>query len=367
MTCHSVSMLEHTKGNGSYNIALPSPDLFRNSGIPIIQHIGDFLLRVRPEKHKRDMLKPVMNDSSYCASCHSQYMEENMNNWGWVKMQDEYTAWANSPYSGQHPFGFSDENIQRCQDCHMPMVPVDGLAADSNGDGASHRFLGSNTFLPSVSNDNQQLGLVSDFLRSNKVRVSIVEPNRIESIQTRSSLQADLREKSLRESTAFYYHGETTNLEVVVANIAVGHNFPGGTIDLNQVWLEVIVTDAVGQEIYTSGALDDDGVLSETAYVYGAIAVDRQGKEVWKHDLFNMTGEVFHRTIKSGDADVAKFDLFIPAWANSPLTISATLRYRKFNKRYSSWVMHGAKHSLPIVDMAFDRKTIPLKKRREVE
>jgi hypothetical protein len=62
-------------------------------------------------------------------------------------------------------------------------------------------------------------------------------------------------------------------------------------------------------------------------------------------------------------SSVKSYEFSVPSWAKSPLTVEAVLKYRKFNKRYSTWALDSAEIEIPVVDMARDSLTIPLKKR----
>ena len=71
--------------------------------------------------------------------------------------------------------------------------------------------------------------------------------------------------------------------------------------------------------------------------------------------------------IPAGESDIVPFSFIVPAWAKSPLTASAVLRYRKFNNRYARWALENEAVELPIVDMAEDNLEIPIRSRYEVE
>jgi len=141
----------------------------------------------------------------------------------------------------------------------------------------------------------------------------------------------------------------------------VGHSFPAGTTDLNQAWLNLTVTDIDNRVIYESGKLNDNLELDTSAHTYHTIPVDRQGKEVWRHDLFRMTGERYKNLIPAGGSDIVEYQFEVPSWAKQPLTVTAILKYRKFNQKYASWVFDIEKPILPIVDVARDTLTIPLR------
>ena len=70
--------------------------------------------------------------------------------------------------------------------------------------------------------------------------------------------------------------------------------------------------------------------------------------------------------IPAGGSDVVEYSFRVPSWAKGPLTVSAVLRYRKFNNRYAQWALQESKPPLPIVDLARDAITIPLRIKPEV-
>jgi hypothetical protein len=358
MSCHGIQSLSHEKGNGSY-VFKPSTDyLFAESDNALLSWLNERLIKIDPAKHREEMANPLMREPKMCASCHSQFMDVEMNDWAWIKMQDDFTAWLNSPFAQHHDTEFSAQEYTRCQDCHMPLVESQDPSANEQGLARSHRFVGANTFIPVMRNDEEQFDLTKRFLQSNKVRLAIDEPNREDAYHSEFHLDESLRNTT--DAPFFYYLGETAEIEIVVSNIGVGHNFPAGTIDINQVWLEAIVVDAKGKEVFSSGALDEKGIVDSEAYFYGSTPVDRNGNHVWKHDLFNMVGTSFKRVIPAGESDIVSYRFDIPVWVEPPLTLSARLRYRKLNNRYARWALKEQYFELPIVDMAWDSLQIPI-------
>lgn len=365
MGCHGIVSLPHLKGVASYEFKAAEAYLFSNSENAWLTRIQNLLIRVKPHQHKRDLGNPLLKDPKICASCHSQFMDKSMNDWGWVKMQDEYTAWAKGPFSKHNNSQFSNNEVARCQDCHMPLVTANDPSANSNGKVRSHHFYGANTLLPALRGDKTHLDATIRFLQSNKMRVSIDKPKRKNTLQSTHSIDEAIRQ--YEEAPHYYYLGEKAEIQVIISNTGVGHDFPGGSIDINQAWVEFLVMDAAGDTVFSSGLVSDDNYVDPGAYFYRSLPVDRKGQLVWQHDLFNMIGESFKRVIKAGESDIISYSFPIPAWTKSPITISASLKYRKLNERYAKWALKDKYITIPIVNMGWDSLNIPIKIRKEVE
>src|SRR5690554_4284616 len=363
MSCHGVYKLEHFKGVASYHFKPTTPYLFEGSEHPFLRAINRLSIKLDPSQHKRDLANDILAKPEFCASCHAQFMDKDMNGWGWVKTQDDYSAWLDSPYSGQNP-RFSAQQRVICHDCHMPLVPTQDPSANAQGKTKSHRFVAANSMLALLSEDSTQYDHMVRFMQSNKITVTIEEPHRDNATQTYFHLESGIRDQI--NLPWYVYLNEEVNLNLTVSNVGVGHNFPGGTIDLNEAWVELVVTDAQGQEIFSSGLMNEGAEVDPNAYFYRAIPVDRSGKHVWRHDLFNMIGESFRNVIPPGGSDTLINRFRLPSWAISPLTVSAAVKYRKFNKRYSDWALEDEKIRLPVIDMARHQLNIPVKHQPEV-
>lgn len=359
MACHGISQIVHLKGVASYRFTPQKDYLFADREGVFFDTLRHFLIKINPRQHRADMARDLLAKPEHCATCHAQFMDVELNNWGWVKMQDEYSAWLAGPFSGQSAQTFSHQTVMRCQDCHFPLVLGEDPSADAAGQLRSHRSPGANTAIPYITGDRQQLIETQAFLQANRMTVSIEKPVRRDAKQdqklVRGSLRADV------ETPAYYYLGETANLRITVANTLVGHDFPGGTIDINEAWLHFRVTDAQGFPVFESGALNENLDVDAEAHFYRALAIDRTGNHVWKHDLFNMIGERDRNVIPAGKSDIVEYAFVVPTWAKGPLSVTAVLRYRKFNAQYAKWALQDPNVELPIVDVARDAIQLPLR------
>ncbi|KZX53506.1 hypothetical protein A3709_10295 [Halioglobus sp. HI00S01] len=362
LVCHQTSAVVHTKGVGSYEMGPGSAYMFSRSDIPLARLLRHQLIRWSPSMHKEEMLPDHLETSEFCATCHVQFMDEDMNHWGWVKMQDEYGAWLDGPYSGKNTEEFGDRDVQRCQDCHMAIEPARDPSARGDGGVANHYFPGANTMLPHLFGDEEHFRRTVTFLREGRVAISIEPPNRTTARRTDRAIREEIRTNS--EQPAYFRVGEEVDIDVLLTNQSVGHNFPAGTLDINEVWVEFVVYDALGKKVYSSGEIIGDKhsplAVDPAAEFYRSRPVDRKGNLVWKHDLFNRVGEAEKRFIPAGRSDILSYTFSIPDWVVPPLTMTATLKYRKLNDRYARWALGDLYEPLPIVDMARDSFTLPV-------
>lgn len=361
-TCHQTSRAIHIKGVASYEFDPGQDYLFAQSDNRWLQRLRHFLIRINPKPHRLEMARPFLPTPELCATCHAQFMDKEINNWAWVKMQDDYSAWLKGPFSGQGEHTFANAQIMTCRDCHFPLVPGRDPSANRDGMLRSHRALGANTAVPAVVGDPVQLQATTDFLQSNRLNVAIEPPTRGDARQS-ALLVPDKAPRTDGETPSYFYLGETAKLRITVANTGVGHDFPGGTIDINEAWLMVRITDAENRTVFERGALGAEGHVDEDAHFYRTTALDRRGNEVWRHDLFNMVGERNRNVIPAGRSDIIEYTFQVPTWAKGPLTVVATLRYRKLNQRYAAWAFQKKDIVLPITDMARDQTQIALRDR----
>lgn len=365
MSCHGIERVENVQGVASYRMQASSPYLFEGGRQAWELWVHDLLIRLKPEAHKANLARPVLGSSELCATCHAQFMDQDFNGWGWVKMQDDYQSWLNGPYSGQYRQPFGHATPQRCQDCHFPLQPGNDPSANADGLVKSHFNLGANTAIPGLTHNQGQLQRTIEFLRADRLRISIDKPNRSDATESQRSMDTALKPST--EAPAYAYIGETLSIDVVVSNTQVGHAFPGGTTDINEAWLQFLVTDAQGMKIYESGYVDSANNVDANAHFYRTIPIDRAGHAVWRHDLFNMVGDSFKRVIPAGGSDVAHYTFTIPDDVKGFLHISARLQYRKLNNRYARWALQDDFLELPIVEMARVSVQIPLKIKPEVQ
>jgi|TARA_Y100000310_G_scaffold343327_1_gene450439 hypothetical protein len=347
MGCHGISKVVSLEGVGSYLYEPELHYLFGDSDGWLQTALHNYLMKINPRQHRKDMAREVLYDPTSCATCHEQYIDKELNDWGWIKLQSQYQAWIKGPFSNHSDKNYADDEVYRCQDCHFPLVKGDDPSGDSDGRIRSHRTPAANTAVPFLLNDKEQLDTVISFLQDNRISLTIQLAN----------------QQDVRRSRASMRPGDTLTLNVGVSSNRIGHYFPAGTVDINEPWIELVVTDADGNNIYSSGLIDENNQVDKSARFYFSSLVNRQGKRVWRHDLFNVVGESYVNLIHPGRADIQSYEFGVAEWAKGPLKAKARLRYRKLNHDYTSWALDSDAIQLPIVDMAVTEESIALSSR----
>ncbi|MGB0424151.1 MAG: cytochrome c3 family protein, partial [Flavobacteriales bacterium] len=186
--------------------------------------------------------------SETCAGCHTLStntadLDGNLTGGSFIE-QATYHEWLNSIYSED-----TDPEAQECQGCHMPRIN-DPVVISSNyaflqgrAPYGLHTMVGANTFMLEMFRDNvEELDLSAT-----------AEQFDTTLFYTAQMLQEQSLELELDEA---YYQDDTLALEVFVRNKA-GHKFPSG-YPSRRAFVEFILTDNEGNELFTSGKLQAD-------------------------------------------------------------------------------------------------------------
>jgi len=356
LACHAIDSIHGKAGNGNYNLSdnAPDPYLFRNAKSGPEQQLHDMLIKSKPTVHKRQMLKPFFRSSEYCLTCHKVSLDLPVNDYRWLRGQNEYDNWHDSGVARNAARTFYlPEQRKVCQDCHMPLEEaVRAEVSAKNGMVRSHRFLAVNTALPYVRGDQDTIQRTEEFLRKEKMIVDVFALRRIS-----GSGEPGEPIPALDKTQPGLAAGEEVEIEVVVRNKGVGHTFPGGTNDSNEGWIDFEVRDDQGQVLTRSGALGADGRVDPEAHMYKVLFVDRDSHAVLKRDPQNFHAVVYAHVIGPGSDDLVHYRLRVPAEAaGRKLTITASLKWRKFNPEFTDFVF--AREKLPQIP-SLAGKTVP--------
>ncbi|MFQ5888823.1 MAG: tetratricopeptide repeat protein [Gemmatimonadota bacterium] len=364
LACHAIDRIHDRTGNGTYNIAddRTDPYIFADAGTGTLRSfLHDAAIKARPAVHKRLMLRPFFRDPEFCSACHKVSLAVPVNNYRWLRGQDEFDNWDDSGISRNAARTFYLPPRRRvCQDCHMPAEPAPlGDVAAKSGLVRSHRFLAVNTALPFLRGDSEMIERIEEFLRDDKLRVDIFA---LTGGSRRDPVMALDRTRPLLRA------GRRVTVDVVVRNRGVGHTFPGGTNDSNEGWLEFSLWDQDGRVLAMSGYVGPDGHLDPLAHRYGAVLLDRHGELIDRRNAQDIRAAVFANVIRPGTADLAHYEFTVPPrLAGRRITLRARLLWRKFTRRYTEFAFHANREGfrgftavpdLPISEIAADEVTL---------
>jgi hypothetical protein len=268
----------------------------------------------------------------------------------------------------------------------MPLAastdPGSGDDLDYNrtpGDGKhrSHRFLAANQFMPlalKLPGAALQTQLTEKWLRGG---IDIPEI----AAKWRSGPAVPIA----IEAPGSVRPGDPVVIRAVVSNNKVGHDYPTGPLDIIQSWVELTVTDQAGNVVYQTGQRDSAHFIAPGSFMFKAEPVDQYGNLIDRHNLWEMVGVRYRRSLFPGFSDQAEYAFTCPgstvvvtrskAGQPSPLDrtapfrvpkgrvtelrVSARLMYRKADQFLLNFLF-GEKSGLtaPVTEMSSDQKTI---------
>jgi hypothetical protein len=360
LVCHGVRETD-LQGNANYVMTQPPTYLWQWHEEGTGKFFSDFLIRTYPDQHNM-LSKRMFKAPEYCAACHKQFIDQEVNRVGWVQLQNQYDNWKASHWYTE---GDPEKTIE-CRECHMPLIastdPSAGDATDYNrspddGMHRSHRFIAANSMVPAMlklDGWEKQVELTEKWLNGS-FRIPEIEDKWAGGPVVTLALEAP-------ESAQ---PGEQLLLKLVMTANKVGHDFPTGPLDIIQSWVEVHVTDQDGQEIFSSGERDDANFIEPGSFLFKAEPVDQYGNLIDRHNLWEMVGVRYRRALFPGYSDTVEYDVDIPAsqmaGGEGELTVDVRLMYRKVDQFLINFLLgEDSGLTAPVVEMARTSATIPV-------
>jgi hypothetical protein len=244
----------------------------------------------------------------------------------------------------------------------MPLVeshdPASGDALDYNrstGDTKhrSHRFLAANQFMPLVLDlpgAQEQVDLTEQWLRGD-----FPIPEIADKWQVGPAVPVEL----IMPQTAA--PGEQITIQAVITNNKPGHDFPTGPIDIIQSWVELEVKDQNGTMVFRSGARDDKHYIEPGSFVFKVEPVDQYDNLIDRHNLWELVGVRYRRSLFPGMQDQAEYTFRVPIRGVAELQVNAKLLYRKVNQNLLD-ILFGAESGVtaPISQLSENEGSIQI-------
>ena len=103
--------------------------------------------------------------------------------------------------------------------------------------------------------------------------------------------------------------GEAVAVRTVITSNKVGHDFPTGPLDIIQAWVELVVKDASGRVVYASGRRDERHFIEKGTFMFKAEPVDQYGNLIDRHNLWEMVGVRYRRSLFPGYSDTVEYQV----------------------------------------------------------
>lgn len=363
--CHSITHIGSTRGNADYTIENPKHYPFAFSENPLLQWVNSALIKAKPEMHKRTFLKPeVHQKSEFCSTCHKVNLPYALNHYkDFVRGQNHWDTFLLSGASGHgaRSFYYPPVAFSNCVDCHMTLIPSNDFGAKTTFDNSGerkihdHLFLGGNPALPSFRGDSEIVKKHEKYLQTNVSRIDIF------GIKPGGRIDAPLI-APLRPETPALKPGTKYLVEVVVRTTGMGHPLTQGTVDSNEIWVELLAKQG-DSVVGHSGGVDESGTVDPTAHFVNVYMLDRTGKRIDRRNAQDIFVPLYNKQIPPGAGQVVHFELVVPEGVKVPISLEAKLNYRKFDRKFMDYVFGKGQTKggpLPIVVMAKDAINLPV-------
>ncbi|MBI3863166.1 MAG: hypothetical protein HY290_14845 [Planctomycetia bacterium] len=376
--CHAITKVNSTKGNADYTIEEPQHYPFAFSDNAVLQYINNQLVKAKPTFHKKTFLKPdVHQNAKFCSTCHKVSLPLALNHYKeFLRGQDHYNSYLTSGVSGGgvRSFYYPEKAKTTCAECHMPTTASNDFGAkdfDNKKDGTrqihNHFFPSANTGLAHLLGFDDAVKAHQAFLEKN-IRVDIF------GLKEGGTIEGKLL-APLRPEVPALKPGATYLLETVIRTLKVGHHFTQGTVDSNEVWVDVTVTSG-GKVIGRSGGIDADREVDPWSHFINVYMLDKDGNRIDRRNPQDIFTPLYNHQIPPGAAQVAHYELALPERLSAPVTIDVKVQYRKFDKIYMDFVAKSYKpgqkefrglkpgqkyqNDLPVTTLAADSITFPV-------
>ena len=353
--CHAITNVNSTKGNADYTIEEPVHYPFAKSENTILKYINRQLVKAKPEFHNKTFLKPLHKTPEFCSTCHKVSIPFELNHYkDWLRGQNHYDNYHLSGVSGHgaRSFYYPPKAVENCNKCHMPLKDSLDFGADffAGSDKGlkihDHLFLGANTGIAHIRKKPDIVKAHKEFLKDS-VLVDIF------GIKEGGEVDGKLI-APIRPNIPSLVPGREYLLEVVVRTMQVGHLFSQGTVDSNEIWIDVALENG-GKTIGRSGALGEGREVDPWSHFLNVYMLDKNGNRIDRRNAQDIFTPLYDNQMPPGTGQVVHYRFKVPQDAKGELNVSVKLQYRKFDSKYMKYIYpEKPENDLPIVVISSD-------------
>jgi tetratricopeptide (TPR) repeat protein len=361
-TCHSMISADAT-GTGSYVMGIPAV-LVDEKGQPITRPVSDAEILAHLDRHSKAVMRPLYQKPEFCAACHKAAIPQELDDYKWLRAFSVYDEWQGASFSKQSPLPFYRKDaVSNCQTCHMPR---EAEGADDPGakDGklASHRWVGGNSLMPAYYNYPDQAEKLVNFLKHGPDGKGVLNVDifALEKESAAATSSDNVLVAPLGLTHFAIARGETLVADVVIQNKGIAHSLVPEQRDFYESWVDFTVKDASGKTLAESGFIKPDGDLDPSAHSFTNRLINTSGTLNGLHEIWHNRVLAYNNTIQSGRSQVVRYRFRVPKTLKGSLTITATVRYRRFNQPFVDYVFAQKHYPEPIIDIASDSRRLKI-------
>jgi len=385
-TCHSIISTD-TTGTGSYVMGTPAA-LVDENGAPVTGTVSDGEILAHLDRHSKAVMRPLYQTAEFCAACHKAAIPRSLDDYKWLRAFSVYDDWQAASFTKQSPLPFyRKDSVSTCQTCHMVREPLPAAAIDpgaKDGKLVSHRWLGGNTLMPQYFNYSEQAEKLVAFLKNASdgkgvFNVDIFALEKEDPVKgtgfspydgARKSAGALAPERGVSKDPDFIAPleiasfslaaGETLVADVVIQNKGIGHSFIPEQRDFYEAWVDFAVKDGSGKVLAESGFLQPDGNLDPSAHSFTNRLVNTRGELNSLHEIWHNRVLAYNNTIQSGRSQLVRYRFRLPKTISGQVSLTATVKYRRFNQHFIDYAMADKHYAMPVVEMASQTRTLQI-------
>ncbi|MCA9071466.1 MAG: hypothetical protein KDA84_21205, partial [Planctomycetaceae bacterium] len=337
--CHAISHVNSPRGNADFTIEEPVHYPFAFSDNKVLQWVNRQLVKAKPEFHKTTFLKPFHKTAEFCSTCHKVHLPRELNNYkDFLRGQNHYDPYLLSGVSGHglRSFYYPPKAQTNCNGCHMPLVESGDFGAKYFGDAKElsvhdHLFPSANTGVAWLRDKPEIIKAHQEFLKG-VMRVDIF------GVRENGAIDGQLH-APIRPEIPALKPGNEYLLETVIRTMKMGHLFTQGTVDSNEVWLDVTVTSE-GKTVGRSGRMDSEkgNEVDPWSHFVNVFVLDKNGERISRRNAQDIYTTLYNHQIPPGAGQTVHYRLYVPEDISGPVTVNVKLQYRKFDQQYMNFV-----------------------------
>jgi tetratricopeptide (TPR) repeat protein len=333
------------------------------AGAPIAHAVSDAEILAHLDRHSKAVMRPLYQTAEFCAACHKAAIPRSLDDYKWLRAISLYDEWQAASFTKQSPLPFyRKDTVSTCQTCHMLREPLPAGAIDPGAKEdklASHRWLGGNTLIPQYYKFDEQAEKLAAFLKNAADGKGIfnVDLFALEKESAAATATDQVLVAPLGLTSFSLVPGETLVADVVIQNKGIGHSFIPEQRDFYEAWVDFTVKDGSGKVLAESGFLQPDGSLDPTAHSFTNRLINVKGELNDLHQIWHNRVLAYNNTIQSGRSQLVRYRFRLPKDITGQVSLTATVRYRRFNQHFIDYAMAQQHYPMPVIDMASETKT----------